>query len=79
MQLIVVYNCHYIYVVKLLNAGMGRKRRLPLVKVGQGSSHSRQRVEKEMEDTHISEGARSTASDDETQHLGNSHVFKYNV
>ena len=76
MQLIVVYNYHYVCVVKLLDTWMGRKRRLPLVEVGQGLSHSWQRVKEEMEEAHISEEARPIASDDEIQPLGSLHVFK---
>ncbi|KAL0010168.1 hypothetical protein SO802_005276 [Lithocarpus litseifolius] len=47
---------------------MVRKHQLPFVYVGQGSSHSRQRVEAADEEAHISEEARPVASDDnETQ------------
>ena len=68
--MLVGYNFLYVCVVKVLDAGMGRKHQLPLVHVGQGSSHSRQRVEAEDKEAHISEEARLVASDDETQHLG---------
>ncbi|XP_050264207.1 uncharacterized protein LOC126708456 [Quercus robur] len=44
---------------------MGRKRQLRLVYIGQGSSHSQQRVEAADEEAHISEDARSVASDDD--------------
>ena len=43
---------------------MERKRQLRLVYVGEGSSHSRQRVEAADEEAHISEDARSVASED---------------
>nr|POE95710.1 hypothetical protein CFP56_40722 [Quercus suber] len=47
---------------------MGRKRQLRLVYVGEGSSHTRQRVEAtDDQQAHISEEARPVASDDETQ------------
>ena len=62
---------------------MGRKRQLPLVYVGQGSSHSRQRVEAADEEAHISEDARPVAtpvaSDDEKQAPGIGHVFECKV
>ena len=43
-----------------------RKRPLPLVTVGQGLSHSQQRVEAKVEEAHISKDVRLVASDDET-------------
>ena len=58
---------------------MGRKRQLRLVYVGQGSSHSRQRVEAADEEAHISEDARPVTSDDETQAPGIGHVFECKV
>ena len=58
---------------------MGRKRRLSLVKVGEGLSHSRQRVEEELEATCIAEQAKADASDDGTQPPGSLHVLKCNV
>jgi len=58
---------------------MWRKRQLPLVYIGQGSSHSRQRVEAADEEAHISEEARPVASDDETRAPGIGHVFECKV
>ena len=60
---------------------MGRKRQLQLVYVGEGSSHSRQRVEAADEEAHISEDARPVASEDsdETQAPGIGHVFECKV
>ena len=60
---------------------MGRKRQLRLVYVGEGSSHSRQRVEAAAEEAHISEDARPVASEDpdETQAPGIGHVFDCKV
>ena len=60
---------------------MGRKRQLRLVYVGEGSSHSRQRVEAVVEESHISEDARPVASEDpdETQAPGIGHVFECKV
>nr|XP_023905050.1 uncharacterized protein LOC112016800 [Quercus suber] len=47
---------------------MGRKRQLRLVYVGEGSSHTQQRVEAaDDQQAHISEEARPVANDDETQ------------
>ena len=67
MLLIVGYNYHYVCVVKLLDAEIRRRKcPLPLIAVGQGSSHSRQRVEAEVEEAHISKEARPVANDDET-------------
>ena len=41
----------YVCIVKVLGAGMGKwKRELPLVYVGEGSSHGRQRVEAQDEE-----------------------------
>ena len=62
MQLIVVYNTHFLCVVNLLDTGMGRKYRLPLVQVGEGSSRSRQRGEEELEATRIAKQARADAN-----------------
>ena len=72
MWLAVGYNYLYVCVVKVLDAGMGkRKRQLPLVYVGEGSSHGRQRVEAQDDEAHISQAARPVASDDdETQASG---------
>ena len=71
MLLTVGYNYHYVCVVKLLDAEMRmRKCPLPLVAVGQESSHSLQRVEAEVEEAHISKETRLVANDDETQPLG---------
>ena len=71
MWLIVGYNYHYVCVVKLLDERMGRRNRpLPLVAVGQGLSHSQQRVEAKVKEAHISEEVRPIASDDETQPPG---------
>ena len=79
------YNNLYVCVVKVLDAGMGkRKRQLRLAYVGEGSSHGgqrveaeddgahvRQRVEAEDDEAHISQEARPVASDDnETQAPG---------
>ena len=52
-----------------------------LVYVGEGSSHSRQRVEAVNEEAHISEDARPVASEDpdETQAPGIGHVFECKV
>ena len=69
MWLLVGYNYIYVCVVKVLDARMGRKCQLPLVYVGQGSSHSQQRVEVADEEAHISEEARPVASDNEIQAL----------
>ena len=52
---------------------------MPLVYVGQGLSHSRQRLEVADEEAHISEYARPMASDDKTQALGIGHVFECKV
>ena len=69
--MIVGYNYHYVCVVKLLDARMGRRKRpLPLVAVGQGLSHSQQRVEAKVKEAHISEEVRPIASDDDTQPPG---------
>ena len=69
--MIVGYNYHYVCVVKLLDERMGRRNRpLPLVAVGQGLSHSQQRVEAKVKEAHISEEVRPIASDDETQPPG---------
>ena len=46
---------------------MGRKRRLQLVQIGEGSPCSRQRGEKELEAGHTAKQARANASDDGTQ------------
>ena len=70
MWLLIGYNYLYVCVVNVLDARMGRKRQLPLVYIGQGSSHSRQRVEAVNEEAHISEEARPVAIDDETQPPG---------
>ena len=69
--MIVGYNYHYVCVVKLLDERMGRRNRpLPLVAVGQGLSHSQQRVEAKVKEAHISEEVRPIASDDDTQPPG---------
>ena len=52
---------------------------MPLVYIGQGSSHSRQRVEVADEEAHISKEARPVASDDETWAPGIGHVFECKV
>ena len=57
---------------------------MPLVYIGQGSSHSRQRVEAADEEAHISEDARSVvrpmaSDDDETLAPGIGHVFECKV
>ena len=85
MWLAIGYNYLYVCVVKVLDAGMGkRKRQLPLVYVGEGSSHGWQRVEAQDDEAHgwqrveaqddkahISQEARLIASDDdETQAPG---------
>ncbi|KAL4628567.1 hypothetical protein ACB092_05G248700 [Castanea dentata] len=54
---------------ELLNAGMGRKRPLKFVHVGEGSSHLRQRREEELEAGCTAEQARADASADGTQPL----------
>ena len=76
--MVVGYNYLYVYAVKGLDAGMGkRKRQLTLVYVGEGSSHGQQRVEAQEEEVHISQEARPiTSDDDETQEPGTKHVFK---
>ena len=58
---------------------MGRKRRLQLVQVGEGSSRSRQRGEEELEVSRTAEQARANASDDGTQPPSSLHVLKCNV
>ena len=63
---------------------MGRKRQLQLVYVGQGASHSRQRVEAADEEPHIFEDIRPMATlvasdDDETLAPGIGHVFECKV
>ena len=58
---------------------MGKKRRLPLVQVGEGSSRSRQRGEEELEVAHTAEQARVNASNARTQPPGSLHVLKCNV
>ena len=62
-----------------MDARMGRKRQLRLVYVGQGSLHSRQRVEAADKEAHIFEDARPMTSEDETQAPGIGHVFECKV
>ena len=49
--------------VKFLDVGMGKKRQLPLIQVGEGPSHSRQRGEENLEAAHTAPQARADASD----------------
>ena len=58
---------------------MGRKRRLQLVQIGEGSPCSRQRGEKELEAGRTAKQARANASDDGTQPPSSLHVLKCNV
>ena len=71
MLLTVGYNYLYVCVVKVLDAGMGRRKwQLLLVYVGEESSYSWQRVEAQDEEVYIFEEAILGASDDETQPPG---------
>ena len=79
MWLAVGYNYLYVCIVRVLDTIIGkRKRQLPLVYVGEGSSqgwqrvetqdeeaHGQQRVEAQDEEVDISQEARSVASDDD--------------
>ena len=60
--------------VKFLDAGMGKKRRLPLVQVGKGPLRSRQRAEENLEAAHTAPQARADARDAGTQPAGSLHV-----
>ena len=57
---------------------MGKRRRLPLVQAGEGSSHSRRRGE-ELEAAHTAEQARANVGDARAQPPGSLHVLKCNV
>ena len=60
------YNNLYVCVVKVLDAGMGkRKRQLRLVYVGESSSHGGQRVEEEDDRAH---GRQRVEAEDDRAH-----------